>query len=403
MASDYLLSSLSAYTAVVAVPIGLAALVLTEQGWSMLTSMSRGARTTIRPSEGHCQRRLWEDLAVGPLHVCTSVWPARCHCRLPHDKGPRCWEGTLTAVVNHWAAASLGHGHGHVVDKPKALPVSREFLHVDLEVVLAFVFLAVKKNASLHHDSHKHQRPSRTIRIGDSVLLDTQTVKPGLALIHLEGNLERTLTKDYVNRLLAGSYPPLVDDPQNMSVMRPGDEARGGWVAALGLVADYSEENTFLPVYLDDGVQYRDRRGRVFWRSMDRVRNLLTDVWARAFAADPAASRDIAVAVRALTLIHDRETESGIEHFFDLSMPSRVLSAQEQNQIIRHFNGPPLIAASQEQQFKQDWEPLLHYVLVAAVRGSVRCIAYFKNPGRELENILPMDVLGSASLYVRGC
>jgi hypothetical protein len=136
---------------------------------------------------------------------------------------------------------------------------------------------------------------------------------------------------------------------------------------------------------------------------MDRVRNLLTDVWARAFAADPAASRDIAVAVRALTLIHDRETESGIEHFFDLSMPSRVLSAQEQNQIIRHFNGPPLIAASQEQQFKQDWEPLLHYVLVAAVRGSVRCIAYFKNPGRELENILPMDVLRSASLYVRGC
>ncbi|KAJ7279153.1 hypothetical protein C8J57DRAFT_1305717 [Mycena rebaudengoi] len=384
MASDYLLSSLSAYTAVVAVPIGLAALVLTEKGWNMLTSMSRGARTTIRPSEGHCQRRLWEDLAVGPLHVCTSVWPAQCHCRLPHDKGPRCWEGTLTAV-------------------PKALPVSIEFLHVDLDVVLAFVFLAVKKDASLHHDNHKHQRPSRTIRIGDSVLLDTQTVKPGLAVVHLEGNLERTLTKDYVNRLLAGSYPPLVDDPQNMSVVRPGDEARGGWVAAFGLVADYSEENTFLPVYLDDGVQYRDRRGHVFWRSMDRVRNLLTDVWAQAFAADPAASRDIAVAVRALTLIHDRETESGVEHFFDLSMPSRVLSAQERDRIIQHFNGPPLLPASQEQQFRQDWEPLIHYVLVAAVRGSVRCIAYFKNPGRELENILPMDVLRSASLYVRGC
>jgi hypothetical protein len=49
------------------------------------------------------------------------------------------------------------------------------------------------------------------------------------------------------------------------------------------------------------------------------------------------------------------------------------------------------------------WEPLLHYVLVAAVGGSVICILYFKNPGRELEDVLPMDVLKRAKLYLRGC
>jgi hypothetical protein len=76
-------------------------------------------------------------------------------------------------------------------------------------------------------------------------------------------------------------------------------------------------------------------------------------------AIDPAA-----VAVKALEHISDQETESGVEHLFNIPMPSRHLSDQEQSRIIVQFNGPPLIAADQRHQFKLDWEPLLRYVLV---------------------------------------
>jgi hypothetical protein len=134
---------------------------------------------------------------------------------------------------------------------------------------------------------------------------------------------------------------------------------------------------------------------------MNRVRDILTDIWAKAFLGDPAASKDIAIAIEALRYIDDHETQSGVEHYFNI--PSQPLLAQEKSRIIAHFNGPPLIAIDQEQQFRADWGPLRHHVLLAAVRGSVRCIAYFKNPGRELQNALPMDVLTQAKLYLGGC
>lgn len=391
MASEELLSSLSAYTAVIAVLITLATVVLTERVWHIVTSTARSARTALRPSEGTCERRLWADLDAGPLHVCTSSWPPVCHQR-QHVGGARCWERSLTMVVNHWNAASPTH----VVDKPKILPLSKEFVHVDLKVILAFIFMASRKGSS----PAEGQSGMRTLHVGGAVL-QIQTVKPELVLLHLEGTLDSMLTKDYVERLLRG-YPPLLKDPQNVSVLKAGDEARGGWVAALGLESHYDEKETFLPVY-SDCVLYKDRRGHVFWRSMDRVRCILTDIWAKAFSMEWAASNDIAITIKALKYIHEHETESGVEHSFKIRMPSRPLSAQEKSRIITHFNGPPLIAVDEEEQFQAEWEPLLHYVLVAAVQGSVRCIAYFKNPGRELEDMLPMDVLKPAKLYLRGC
>ncbi|KFY72862.1 hypothetical protein V498_10071, partial [Pseudogymnoascus sp. VKM F-4517 (FW-2822)] len=235
------------------------------------------------------------------------------------------------------------------------------------------------------------------------VVLDIQIITPKIVLLHLEGSLERSFTKDYVEHLFQ-EYPPLLNDPRSSSVFNKSDEKRGGWVVSLGLEPSqsYEEKDTFLPVYYDS-VSYGGRRGDIFWRSMDRVRCILSDIWAKAFATDVKSSGDIALAIRALEYISERETESGVEASLPFSMPGRPLSVHERNRIVTHFNGPPLIAANQEQQFRADWGPLLHYVLVAAVEGSSRCIAYFKNPGRELDSILPMDLLKSADLYLRGC
>jgi hypothetical protein len=103
--------------------------------------------------------------------------------------------------------------------------------------------------------------------------------------------------------------------------------------------------------------------------------------------------------------MHKYETESGVDQISNIATPPNSLSVQDQDRIIAHFNGPPHIADDEEQQrrFRAEWQPLLRYVLLAAVRGWIRCIAYFKNPGRELEHILPLEVLKSAKLYVRGC
>jgi len=388
MASEHLLSSLAAYAAVVGIPFALLALALTEPG----RAAARNARTTLRPSEGKCEMRLWADLDPDDLHVCTSRWQANCHQKF-HSRGPRCWERSLTMIINHWNPKALEQ----TVDKPKSLPLSKEFIHVDLKVVLAFVFMAAIKGASPPADDQTEIRRFRVC----GAELDIQTIEPELVVLHVQGTLQTEFTKDYIDRLLRG-YPPLLRDPENVSVFTAGDEARGGWVAALGLELDYDNDKTFLPVY-SDHVRYKDRRGHLFWRSMDRVRFIITDIWAKVFAGDPKASKDIATTIRALEYIYTHETESGVEQIFDVTMPSRPLTPEETTRIIRHFNGPPLIAGSQEQQFHAEWKNLLHYVLVAAVRGSVRCIAYFKNPGRELQNILPMEVLKSAKLYLRGC
>jgi hypothetical protein len=148
---------------------------------------------------------------------------------------------------------------------------------------------------------------------------------------------------------------------------------------------------------------YGDKRGRVFWRSMDRIRCILINVVAKAFTEDPIARRSTALAIKALEFMRTYETESGIEHFFDIERPTQPLSPDQRAKVIELFNGPPLIAASHESSFRSEWISLWRWLLIAAVDGSERCIKYFKNPGRELDHILPMDSLKTSSLYFRGC
>jgi hypothetical protein len=280
--------------------------------------------------------------------------------------------------MNTWnrGAASI------LEDKPSALPLSRGFVRVDFRVIFAFLLMT-----------------------GD-VSLDIQTIAPRLLVIHSKSSLQRVLTKDYVERILDGN-PPLIKDPAGTIMLKAGDQRRGGWVAALGLEPSYAQKDMFMPYYYDCvqyvDQKYGDKRGRVFWRSMDRVRCILVNVVAKAFTQDATAMRDIEIATQALEYIRTHETESGIEHFFDIPRPNQPLQPWETAKIIKLFNGPPLIAATQESSFRAEWISLLHWVLIAAVMGSQRCITYFKNPGKELDHILPMDSLRTAELYIRGC
>lgn len=101
-----------------------------------------------------------------------------------------------------------------------------------------------------------------------------------------------------------------------------------------------------------------------------------------------------------------RETESGVLNIFQSSITDSaisILSETQKRQIIDHFNRPPILAEADHAQFREDWKDLLEGVLHAAVTGITRCLAYFKNPGRELRLIIPDELLDTLVLYVRGC
>jgi hypothetical protein len=165
----------------------------------MLTSTSRKARTVVRPSEVTCERMFWVDLRDGPLH--TSAWTPNNY-QMSHTKGPRCWESTLTAAVSNWGADP------QVVKKPECLPLSKEFLHVDLRVILAFVFIVVRQERPRQT---KYRPGPRTFSICGA-LLEVETIKPDIVVLHLEGTIQRTFTKDYVQRLF-GRIPTSAHRP----------------------------------------------------------------------------------------------------------------------------------------------------------------------------------------------
>ncbi|KAG2010738.1 hypothetical protein GB937_007707 [Aspergillus fischeri] len=353
MVSDNLLSSLSAYATIVAVLVGLATLAKSANGL-----------TTVR-------RDLWTEAF--------ERWTLYLHV-----DGER-----LPDVAYERPAIPMQSRNPSVCPYPRSPFTSIS----ESSVILAFVFMAVLQERPQQTD---YRAGTRTFTIS-GVVLEVRIIKPDIVTLHLEGTIQRRFTKDYVQRFLGG-YPSLPVDPQNVSVFKAGEEVRGGSRRAEPCIELRPGGRIFAGVlWLREVSQ---RRRRVSWRTMDRVRLILESVWAKTFKDDA----EIIGAINALEFIHKCETESGVERSFDIATSLNLLSIQDRNRIIAHFNEPPRIEDDEEQQrrFRAERQPLLRCVLIAPVKGSIKCIAYFKNPGRALEHILPTEVLKSARLY-QGC
>ncbi|EXL64456.1 hypothetical protein FOPG_19279 [Fusarium oxysporum f. sp. conglutinans race 2 54008] len=121
--------------AIVALAPALAAVILTDRGWNIITSAARRGRIALRPSEGTCAKLFWHNLSDGPLHVCMA---SQCHSQT-HVKDKTCWDRTLTTVLNQWTPADHEH-----VDKPECLFPSNGLLYVDANVIRAFILMAAK-------------------------------------------------------------------------------------------------------------------------------------------------------------------------------------------------------------------------------------------------------------------
>lgn len=377
--------------AIVALAPALAAVILTDRGWDMITWAGRRSRIALRPSEGTCAKFFWHNLSDGPLHVCTS---SQCHSQT-HVKDKTCWDRTLTTVLNQRTSTDYER-----LTKPQCLLLSNDLLYVDANVIRAFIIMAAKAD---HLPSR--QRPDAKDIDFAGVAINRQIIKkkrdePDILVLHLQGMLQRTLSKSHVQRILDG-YPPLSQDPWQRSIFSDSDLRRGGWIAAIGLDEGWDDKVSFLPIYVDS-VEFNDKRGGLFWRSIDRIIAMVSNIWLPVFQSTPGGYK-VKQALDALTYMRKEETDSGFTNLFDVAILQSSPTNLQQQQIIRYFNGEPTLAHGNFAQFRQDWEALLDAVLVAVVLGTSRCVSYVKNPGREMNFLSIETLLDSSDIYVRGC
>jgi hypothetical protein len=294
---------------------------------------------------------------------------------------------SISSVLNNSRAAT--------VKRPDQLPLEKEFLCVDWNCILAFMFLEF----DTRYDGMALRNGKDVDRGG--VKLNFQMMRrrddTSLLLLHVQGSLKTTVTKEHMLHFLQGD-PPLRRDPRTYSIITQDDLRRGGWVVTLGLNHKPMDE-TFFPVYMDT-VIYK-KRGGVFWRSIDRITEIVREKLLQAF---PASQADIKSTLKALNHMTIHETESGVDDLFTLDTRLDTLSTQEQQDIIELFNGSPTeLSARDLLAFQRKFGGLIKEILVAVIDGTKMCVLYVKNPGRELNHMISKDYLEFSEIYICGC
>jgi hypothetical protein len=155
------------------------------------------------------------------------------------------------------------------------------------------------------------------------------------------------------------------------------------------------------PIYID-GVEHKDLRngmqrprGRVFWRSFERTVAILKNNIKPEIPHEPVIDQ----VIRAIEFILKNETESGAP---EPQWPQlRQLRAGEFVADIEIFNGPPdSLPQANGFELRRNLQPILHLILKVAHDGVETCIRYMKNPGREMQVLLPSNVNDAECFYV---
>jgi hypothetical protein len=363
-------------------------LYMTDGAWQAIGSIYRNGRKRVLPAEATCARLFWSDLLQGELHRCTHIFGTQCH-DIQHLPGNTCWRKSISLVLNNAQPQAK-------VEKPECLPLQKEFLCVDWNTIRAFMFMAIDKDYQVNALKNGKDIDQGKIKLRFQLMKRRNDVR--MLLVHIHGSLQRTVTKEHMLRLLQGD-PPLLRDPRTYSISTDADLKRGGWVVALGLDNNLSVDTAFVPIYMDT-IEYSGRRGGVFWRSIDRVSEIVEENFLPSF---PASRTAIVSALQALEYMKTRETESGVDGIFSIATQRPPLSPQECQDVIDVFNGPPKLSAQEREALERKFASMVEDVLIAVVRGTRLCVSYCKNPGRELDRMIPKDILEFNEVYVCGC
>jgi hypothetical protein len=230
-------------------------------------------------------------------------------------------------------------------------------------------------------------------------------------------NAHRNLTPHEIDCLLRG-YPPYYRqylECYNHRIPSPiqsdADIYRGGWIIGVGLTSERLHRP--LPVYvrahwrvLASGKS--ELTPSVFWRSLDRVLAIIKNNIKQLYT-DERNVRNIQATIKALEYMITHITESGVAAKYwnsdlrYLKNRDRDLSAEECITAMAIFNESPHMDDQRLEKLKEELTPILLEVLKAALRGSISCVSYIKNGGREFDTMLPQALINADRVFIRGC
>ncbi|PVH87989.1 hypothetical protein DL98DRAFT_509500 [Cadophora sp. DSE1049] len=301
-------------------------------------------------------------------------------------------------------------------DKPLVLierGLKETFVRTDYHFFMALIFgMVYCTYDAMGLLARQRQRASSKLDIG-GVIVHVRRYKSdrdtSIIVLKFETRAwKRLLTKLEVERLAAG-YPPFYREQVSIrpdAAVRPiqseDDVARGGWVVAAG----FSRMDP-VPLYID--VRPFRRRcsrtesGGVFWRSFERVKAILAGPISEAFPDDD----DVKQVLDAVTYMIKIESDSGGMSYISRSplwgLDMSSLTQEQYAMAVQLYNGPPRVTQEEVDSIREKFQPILGYVLMAAFLGVEKCLKYVKNPGREMERILPQGVDTASELYLLGC
>ncbi|KIM38520.1 hypothetical protein M413DRAFT_447749 [Hebeloma cylindrosporum] len=373
-------------------------LVVAGYWWRNVQISYRWIRILIWHEEGECEYLEWKGFVgatetqqrARPIHTCNTT-PDSIGCsHSQHIPGEKCWRGTIDRFFN-------GSIQRRKIKKPSKLPVNQSFLCIDTQFIKAFVLLAVNHvNTPLEIEASRHKESGE--------ILAHISLFPN----QLHHFFQRNLTILEIDRLLRG-YPPFYREVLSCNGMRvpspirtDRDVSRGGWVIGAGL----SFTNP-IPVYVDTFHKGSTVRGEVFWTALTRVKAVLENNIRLIYLDDASISQRINAVINGLTHIINEKTDSGLDHACEdsglMSYTARILTQEECIRAMRIFNESYRLDNDGLANLKRRLQPMILEVLKAALMGAKACIAYVKDPGRELDSIIPAILVNSERVFLQGC
>ena len=365
--------------AAVIIPIILIPLLISEPGRDWIKAFVDCVKRILHPHGFECERLLWSDIPDGKLHDCSlTSGSGICTHWTVHPSTKRCYESNICQLFNRaWVNSAR---RAQMVQKPSNLNFGDEYILTDFNTLLAFVLCSVGdvRKSTWHDDVSE-------IHYDDTVLELERHDK--ILVAHVKGPLRPqrlTLTKSEIEKLLSG-YPPFYretlflsnGEPLNFPIHQDGDIERAGWIIAIGLAPVEPLALFIAEADLDSDTEYSRKHGRLYWRAIDRVIEVLDKHIFPEFPENTHQRAQIINTIRDLQDAKDSGTTSGKRR--TNSTPVQ-LGKQQAEMLIKIFNEfRPL-----ESHEKCGITEILGCVLNVAVIGSFRVIDYLKNTGKRL-------------------
>jgi len=405
----------------VAIALAILPLVIVDF-WKAVGVGARWIWLRIWKKNGQCEYLAWEHVAQQPshpIHTCTVLGSGIfqvCADQPHHTAGGSCWRRSFDKYFNTTK-------YRGIVKKPSHFPLRQSFLCVDKRCIEAFILLTLA-NADDSYFCVDHPMPRQEFNLLNLSITAEAHEESGEVLVHVRfknsefPNPHRNLTPHEIDCLLRG-YPPYYRqylDCYNYRIPSPiqsdADIYRGGWIIGVGLTSESLRRPLpVLPVYVNavQAALYNgERTPPVFWRSLDRVLAIVKNN-IKSLYEDERNVRNIQATIEALHYMIWTRTQSGVHaklrnsDLWLLDKRDRELSAEECITAMAIFNESPHMDDQRLEKLKEELTPILLDVLKAALRGSISCVSYIKNGGRELNTMLPKALIEANRVFIRGC